>query len=72
MAKERILLVATTSFIGLNADGSSFHARAGETIVWSDHPAVATYSEWFRPVSATYETPRIEQATAAPGEKRGA
>jgi len=73
---ERILLVATTSGFTAMPDSSTMLIRSGST-VWSDHPAVKRNPEWFKPYTATHETPgyresRIEQATAAPGEKRGA
>lgn len=76
-ATERVLLVAAESFHGAMPDGSIFLGRKGETIIWSDHPIAKTYPAWFTPLTATHETPgdaepRIEQATAAPGEKRGA
>lgn len=76
-ANERQLLVATESFHSAMPDGSTFLGRKGETIVWSDHPAAKTNPEWFKPLKATHETPgytepRVESATAAPGEKRGA
>ena len=72
---ERSLFVAITS--GVTAmPGSTLVVRRGDTF-WSDHPAVKRNPDWFKPFSPTYETPGykeslVEQATAAPGEKRGA
>jgi hypothetical protein len=73
-ATERTLMVATTSFWTTQSDGTPFVVQDGRTMLWSDHPAVRANPNSFKIVTATYETqePRIEQATAAPGEKRGA
>jgi hypothetical protein len=73
---ERSLLVAITSGVTAMPDSLNLVVRKGDTF-WSDHPAVKRNPEWFKPFSPTYDTPgyteaRIEQATAAPGEKRGA
>jgi hypothetical protein len=72
---ERVLLVAVTSGVCAMPGSTSMIVRQGETF-WSDHPAVRANPDWFKPYTATHETPgsepRIEQATAAPGEKRGA
>jgi hypothetical protein len=47
--------------------------RKGE-LYRSDDPVVRKYPQFFRPmqIRSTVKAPRIEQATAAPGEKRGA
>ena len=76
-ATERTLLIATTSFWTSLPDGTSFVVLDGRTMLWSDHPTARDNPGSFKPVTSTYETPgyvepRIEQATAAPGEKRGA
>jgi hypothetical protein len=73
-ATERTLMVATTSFWTTNSDGTPFVVQDGRTLLWSDHPAVRANPKSFKIVTATYETKDapIEQATAAPGEKRGA
>jgi hypothetical protein len=72
-ATERTLMVATTSFWTTQPDGTPFVVRSGRTMLWSDHPTVRDNPQHFKLVRATYETeePPIEQATAAPGEKRG-
>jgi hypothetical protein len=72
------LMIATTSFWVTNLAGAPFVVQDGRTMLWSDHPAVRANPKNFKPVIASYETPGyvkdapIEQATAAPGEKRGA
>jgi hypothetical protein len=73
---ERALLVAITSGVTAMPDAPHLVVRQGDTF-WSDHPAVKRNPDWFAPFTPTHETPgstepRIEQATAAPGEKRGA
>jgi hypothetical protein len=74
---ERALLVAITSGVTAMPDSPlPLVVRQGDTL-WSDHPAVKRNPDWFAPLTVTHETPgstepRIEQATAAPGEKRGA
>lgn len=40
-------------------------------ILSKDHPIVRAYPHFFRPVEGGRERPPVEQATAAPGEKRG-
>jgi hypothetical protein len=67
-------MIATSSFWTTQSDGTPFVVQDGRTLLWSDHAAVKEYPHYFKVVRATYETeePRIEQATAAPGEKRGA
>ena len=60
----------------------SFNGERGETFlvgqaVESDHPYVRKWPEFFEPFVFPHPVkragePRIEQATAAPGEKRGA
>lgn len=74
-ATERALLIATTSFWTTLPDGTAYVVQGGRTMLWSDHPTVRGNPDSFTPVTPTYETPeepRIERATAAPGEKRGA
>jgi hypothetical protein len=55
---------------------ASFHSPAGfiaaGDIYEADHPVVEQYPERFEPLKVhRVERPAIEQATAAPGEKRG-
>jgi hypothetical protein len=74
MAKDAILQVKT-SFHG-TIDGTPAFFREGD-LIDAEHPAVRKWPKNFRavkidhPVKRTAE-PVIEQATAAPGEKRGA
>jgi hypothetical protein len=71
---DRALLVAITSGVTAMPDSTTLLVRKGATF-WSDHPAVKRNPDWFRVYEPTHQTPgesRIEQATAAPGEKRGA
>lgn len=56
------------SFIGTIGQGD-IDFRTGE-LVPADHPAVAKYPAMFEPLTSRFEMPRVEQATAAPGEKR--
>ena len=63
------VLVVAESFIGRIGDEERFF-RAGDLIRPND-PAVKKWPNLFR--AATYPNEaRVEQATAAPGEKRGA
>lgn len=63
------VMVALTSFVGL--DGQTI--TEGELFA-PDDPAVKKWPTLFAPAEPIRMTdgPRIEQATAAPGEKRGA
>lgn len=70
-AAEPQVMVALTSFLG-GIDGTLIDVRKGD-IFRSDDPAVAKWPQLFGPVALrSTGSPRIEQATAAPGEKRGA
>ena len=74
-ATERRLVIATTSLWTTLPDGTACAVQGGRTMFWSDHPVVRDNPDSFATLTATYETPsepRIERATAAPGEKRGA
>jgi hypothetical protein len=72
-ATERALVVATTSFWTTLPDGTAYVVQGGRTMLWSDHPIVRNNPKSFKPVMASLDEPEppIEQATAAPGEKRG-
>jgi hypothetical protein len=65
MAKQ---MVATETFLAV-VNGYTDRFIAGETIVDSDHEAVRAHPDKFERVRK--ERPEVEQATAAPGEKRG-
>jgi hypothetical protein len=71
-AEPQQVMVALTSFVG--AVGS-FEISIREGFLFpSDDPIVKKYPTLFGPVVLRHSTaaPIIEQATAAPGEKRGA
>ncbi len=53
---------------GKAPDGGPFVLSPGEVFA-SDHPYVHAYPDFFTPLQR--ERPTVEQATAAPGEKRG-
>ena len=60
--------VATQSTIRTVA-GVDYNVSAGATRVDESHPLYQTYPEIF--TRADDDPPEVEQATAAPGEKRG-
>jgi len=67
------ILVSLDSFDGA-VDGEIFHFRRG-MLFEADHPAVRKWPTKFGPVTFPYPVKRrveapVEQATAAPGEKR--
>jgi hypothetical protein len=67
--KETESLIVLQSFVGL-VNGEERLFRQGESVRPSD-PAVKKWPDFFGP--AIFNEPaRVEQATAAPGEKRGA
>lgn len=57
--------VATTSGV-FKVAGKVEHFKRGQTIVHRDSPLYRQYPHLFKPV----ERPAVEQATAAPGERR--
>jgi hypothetical protein len=57
------------SFIG-NLDGEEVEYHRGE-VVDADDPAVGRWRIHFEPLVVRQYRHRVEQATAAPGEKRG-
>lgn len=61
-------LVVTQSFVG-NLDGADVIFRAGDSIA-ATHPAVRKWPQMFGERTVVHEVGAIEQATAAPGEKR--
>jgi hypothetical protein len=61
------MLVAAQSFVG-ELDGQDFVARQGITRVRADSAAARKWPKMFRTMDSTY--PDVEQATAAPGERR--
>lgn len=69
MAKESDTVEALESFVG-NIGGTDIFFRKGD-LVKADNTAVKKWPHLFGGVTLRHE-PAIEQATAAPGEKRGA
>jgi hypothetical protein len=64
-------MVALTSFVGA-VGKAEITIRKGDLFA-SDDPIVRKHPKLFGPVEVrrTGPAPRVEQATAAPGEKRG-
>jgi hypothetical protein len=60
------LYIATESFIT-----NSGSAAAGLTLLYGDDPLVRSHPEFFKE-SPDHARPEVEEATASPGEKRGA
>lgn len=65
MAKEEKFMVVTESFAGDLDDGSPIVLNQGQ-IRNADDPVVKKFKMYFKPLSSL----PVEQATAAPGEKR--
>jgi hypothetical protein len=70
MAMKDTILQVKTSF-SATLDGGPVFFRAGE-LIDADHPAVKKWPQYFGPATVAHRSasPAIEQATAAPGEKR--
>lgn len=69
MAKtEGRIFIATDSFV-TSLDGVDVTVSKGFTRVREGHPLLRGREHLFEPLTVHYE---VEQATAAPGEKRGA
>jgi hypothetical protein len=67
--QPKVLIFEVTE--GFVCPAGSFHAGQ---LVWADDPIVAQHPANFRAAKVTSTVPReagVEQATAAPGEKRG-
>lgn len=71
-AAEPALMIATSNFTG-GIGGRNITIREG-MIFRADDQAVQTWPYAFRPivVHESNPEPKVESATAAPGEKRGA
>jgi hypothetical protein len=67
-AKKVDLYMATESFASM-VDGEPIFVRKGE-LAHADHPILKTHKDLFEPAE-NYIRFDVEQATAAPGEKRG-
>jgi hypothetical protein len=70
--RESEIFVAKTSF-ACEVDGERLFINQGER-VRSGHPLLKNQGAYFEPADTTvhFDMPDVEQATAAPGEKRGA
>lgn len=64
----RTLYVAKESFMA-DVDGVPTMFREGVTLVREGHPILDEFGHMFEPARAHYEVD-VEQATAAPGERR--
>lgn len=64
-------MIATASFVGV-IDGVEHNVSSGVTRVAGDHPLALAYPHLFAEDKNAKDAPEVEQATAAPGEKRGA
>jgi hypothetical protein len=71
-AGEPNIVRAAEAFIG-EVDGETLRVVKGD-LFEANHPAVRKWPHLFVPIHIRYPTasPKVEQATAAPGEKRGA
>jgi hypothetical protein len=72
MATKDTILQVKTSF-NATIDGGPVFFHAGE-LIDADHQAVKTWPQYFGSPKIDHRTkaePVVEQATAAPGEKRG-
>jgi hypothetical protein len=65
--KDDAIVVARESGSML-VDGEMFDFKRGITRFRASHPAVKANPQFFEPIRVHYD---VEQATAAPGEKRG-
>ena len=64
------IYVAKESF-ACDVDGENYQFHKGRTRVRASHPAVKANPDYFEPVELEVHYD-VEQATAAPGERRGA
>lgn len=64
------IFVATDSFAA-EVDGEVIVAHKGQTRVRAGHPLLVGREHLFEPIDAHVQY-EVEQATAAPGERRGA
>jgi len=70
MPKSDRVYVATESF-ACQIEGKDYQITKGQTRVREGHPLLQTNPQYFRPMEENVHYD-VEQATAAPGEKRGA
>jgi hypothetical protein len=69
--KQNDVWVAKETFAAEDDNGSPVIIHAGKTRIREGHPLLDRYREHFQPADSRLDFD-IEQATAAPGEKRGA
>lgn len=69
MADRGRIFVATQSFEA-KVDGVPAQVQADRTRVREGHDLLRRFPQYFREIDAHYEVD-VEQATAAPGERRG-
>jgi len=67
--KPEGILRATTSFVA-SVGGEDVMVKAGD-LADADSAIVRKHPTLFEPVTVRFTGSRVEQATAAPGEKRG-
>lgn len=67
---DRQIFVCSETFIS-NYEGAPIKFVQDLTRVRAGHPLLTQFPDKFKPVDAHYEVPEVEQATAAPGERRG-
>lgn len=74
MSKKKADYYRAKEGFGAMQDGEMIHVAAGE-FVRAGHPILKRREELFEPVTSfgrfDVDPPEVEQATAAPGEKRG-
>lgn len=68
MTQSADIFVAKESF-ATDYEGSPIIVKAGQTRVRKGHPLLKKHSQFFEPLEIHYD---VEQATAKPGESRGA
>lgn len=68
MTQSADIFVAKESF-ATDYEGSPIIVKAGQTRVRKGHPLLKKHAQFFEPLEIHYD---VEQATAKPGESRGA
>jgi hypothetical protein len=68
-ARKKVDLFMATESFATTVDGEPTFVRKGE-LAHGDHPILKTHKDLFKPAE-NYVRFDVEQATAAPGEKRG-
>ncbi len=64
------MYVAIETFVA-KVDGKEVTIAANRDLVAEGHELLKRYPDNFRKAEARFSTPEVEQATAAPGERRG-